>query len=442
VSSAVTPRSTPQKKPHRKPLRILLITLLVLILFFPAFGFAAIQGWVPTSAVNAVASLFVSRQPGAIPWAPDQPVNVLVMGVQVSGAATNPLTDSMMVVSYHPGAETLSLLSIPRDLWVNIPGHGQSRINEAFEYGGAPEAMLTVQQNLGIPVNYYALVSYTAFEKLIDDVGGVTVDVPFDIDDPTFPAPDYIHYEPFHLKKGVQHLSGHDALRYVRTRHSDPLGDIGRAQRQQQVLMALKDQLLKPQNIFKAGLILRDIRNTVRTNFPFDQAAGLGTLILQLEASQIKKGVLGYENKAVQGYVTPEGAQVLLPNKTAIKPIVADLFGPSLEYLQAGATVRVDNGNGYPLAATNYSKILANMGVKTVPPGNADHTEYHTARVQVFTDDAAKVREAGLLAGMLGVPLEQGEGEEQVDIVITLGRDYAPFVKLTPKDWEELIQPQ
>lgn len=418
------------------------MTLIGLGVALLLFGVGAAKGFVPAPVIDAFARLFIGRQPGAVPWNSSQPVNILVLGLQIGGASTNPLTDSMMTVGYDPKSASLSMLSIPRDLWVPIPGHGEGRINEAFQDGGAGEATLTVQQNLGIPVNYYALVSYGAFEKLIDDVGGVTVDVPRNLDDPTFPAADEQHYDPFHITKGIHHLNGHEALRYARERHDDPLGDIGRAQRQQQVLMALKSQILRPANVLKIGLILRDVRATIRTNFPLDQAAGLGLNILRVTPANVHKDVLQYDNKAVQGYITPGGADVLLPNKAAIKQIVGGVFGPSLSYLQAGATVRVDNGNGYPLAATGFAKVLANMGVKTLDPGDADRTDYPTARVRIFTSDGQKVQEGRLIAAMLGVQPELASGQEKADIVVTLGRDYAPFVKFTEADWDAALKPQ
>lgn len=404
-----------------------------LLLFMSLFAFAALQGWVPEPVISAAARLVVGRQPGAYPWDGKQPVNVLIMGLQIGGASTNPLTDSLMVASYQPGGK-VSLLSIPRDLWVEIPGHGEGRINEAFQDGGPHEAMLTVQQNLGVPVNYYALVSYEAFERLIDDVGGVTVEVAEDIDDPTFPAADEIHYEPFHIAKGTHHLNGHEALRYARTRHAD--SDFGRAQRQQQVLMALKAQLLKPANWLKLPAILRDVRATVRTNFPLDQAAAVG--LRALRASEISRAVLQYENKAVYGYTTPAGADVLLPNHDVVRAITRQLFEPSYAYLKEGGEIRVDNGNGYPGAASHFTRVLKGMGAQVQEPGDADRADYPASIVRA--NSRAALPQARFIAALLGAKVEEGKGEP--DIVVTLGRDYAPYVKFTAEDWQEAIAPR
>lgn len=429
-------RRQPRRRSRGRSLALLLALFLVAI---PGMGYAALKGWLPAPVVNALAGLLISRQPGALPWTAGQPANVLVMGLQVGGVSTNPLTDSMMVASYQPDG-SVSLLSIPRDLWVEMPGYGQGRINEAFQNGGPGEALLTVQQNLGVPVNYYAVISYRAFERLVDDVGGVTVEVPYAINDPTFPAPDEIHYEPFKISKGTHHLNGHEALRYARTRHAD--SDFGRAQRQQQVLLAIKDQMLKPANWLKAPLILRDVRAMIRTNFPLDQAAGLAVKILNTPKEQVRSQVLQYENRAVQGFTTAGGADVLAPNKPVVSKIVGELFGPSLEMLQSGARVRVDNGNGYSGAATQFSRLLGTMGIKADPPGDADRADYKSSRVVAYTSDSKKLQTARLIAGMLSTSVEQRSGKSTAEIVVVLGRDYAPFAEFSEADWEKAITPQ
>ena len=436
AASQPSPRRTPT--PRRPWVAVILISLLCIAVTLFGVAWAALKGWVPTPVINGVARVFVGRQPDARPWDGDQPVNVLIMGLQIGGASTNPLTDSLMVASYHPRKGTVSLLSIPRDLYVDVPGYGSRRINEAFQLGGPNEAMLTVQQNLGIPVNYYALISYAAFARLIDDVGGVTVDVPRDIDDPTFPAEDEIAFEPFRITKGSHHLDGREALRYARTRHTDT--DFGRAERQQQVLMALKGQMMRPANILKLGVILRDARQTVRTSFPFDQAAGLG--LKALRAGEMKKAVLEPGNGAVTGFRTASGADVLAPNPTAIKGVVADLFGPSLSDMQTGATVRVENGAGYSGAAGQFVKVLSGMGANVAPPEDADRTDYQQSLVRVYGRDKARVREARLIAGLLGTKLEQPGGEGPADIVVVIGKDFAPYVKFTQTDWQEAIKPK
>lgn len=416
----------------------LALLLVFVLLFIPSFIFAALQGWIPASVVNAVARVFIWRQEGAVPWTADQPVNVLILGVQGSNDSTNPLTDSIMVASYQPQTRSISLLSIPRDLWVEIPGYGEARINEAFQNTGPMGAMLTVQKNLGIPVNYWAVVSYKAVERLIDDVGGVTVNVPYDIDDPTFPADDGIHYEPFRITKGVHRLNGREALRYARTRHAD--SDFGRAERQQQVLMALKNELLKPWNWLKAPILIRDAKNLVKTNFPLDQAPGLMLQILGAGSDSIRRAVLSYENNAVVSYTGAGGASLLLLNKPVADEIIEDLFGPSLAILRNAPPIQVANGNGYTGAATQFSQVLAGMGANVLEPTDADRTNYPTHRVYYRSGDRRTVQAARLIAAMLGTTAERGRSDSAIEVI--LGRNYAPFAEFTTEDWQKYVPPR
>lgn len=440
MSHTRAPRGYAPIKSKRNLRRTLTLLLVAILLIIPSFTFATLQGWVPIPIVNAVTRVFVWRQEGAVPWTTDQPVNVLVMGVQIGGVSTNPLTDSIIVASYQPQDGSVKLLSIPRDLWVEIPGYGGARINEAFQIGGPYEAMLTVQQNLGIPVNYYAVVNYRAVETLIDHLGGVTVEVPEDIDDPYFPAEDEINYEPFHITKGVHHLNGREALRYARTRHAD--SDFGRAARQQQVIMALKDRLLNPLNLLKAPLLMYDARFLVKTNFPVDQAPGLMAKILESSPDSIQRAVLSYDNGAVVPFTGENGASLLMLNGPVASQIIEEFFGPSLAVLRNAPTIRVDNGNGYPGAATHFAQVLAGMGATVSEAGNADSMEYPTHKVFYTGRDRSTVQAARLIAAMLGTTAERTDDSQGTAIRVILGKNWAPSAEFTSDDWERFLPPQ
>jgi LCP family protein required for cell wall assembly len=174
--------------------------------------------------------------PGALP---QERINILLLGVDKRPDETYSRTDTMMLVTVDPIAKTAGMLSIPRDLWVSIPGYEEDRINKAYflaqrdKYpGGGPAlAMKTVQYNLGVPVHYYAQVDFTGFEKIIDTLDVIDIYVPETIDDPTFPDANY-GYDPFYIEEGQHHLNGHEAMRYARTRHTS--SDFSRAARQQQ----------------------------------------------------------------------------------------------------------------------------------------------------------------------------------------------------------------
>ena len=400
-----------------------------LFLALGLIGWALAKGWVPPRVLNRLASVVVHRQSEALEWQPELPLTVLVMGLHAGGASTSPLTDSMLLVSLDPKTRAAGMLSVPRDLWVEIPGHGYGRVNEAYEDGGAQLAELAVEQAVGVPIQDYALISYSAFQKLVDDAGGVTVDVPRTLQDPTFPAPDEVHYEPFSLTAGVHQLNGRDALRYARERHGDPLGDLGRAARQQQIILALRDQLLRPASVARLRVMLADAQETVKTDFPLDELPALALIAANIPAANVKRDVLQYANQAVRDWQTPAGASVLLPNQTAVDRVVRAVFSPVLDRLDAGATVTVNNGAGYPGIATVYGKTLARMGVRVSKIGDAERHDYPRSQVQLYTRERSKVEEAHLLAGMLHVDPVMGQGQGPAEIVITLGRDYPAYRK-------------
>jgi hypothetical protein len=139
---------------------------------------------------------------------------------------------------------------------------------------------------------------------------------------------------------------------------------------------------------------------------------------------------------------TAGGAQVLAPNQKVIKPIVNKLFGQSLAYFQKGGTVRVDNGNGYKGSATQFSNVLTAVGAKPLEAGDADRTDYAKSVVRVYSSSSDTVKKAKLIAGMLGTTVETGRGSHEADIHVILGREYAPYIKMTAEDWEKAIAPK
>jgi LCP family protein required for cell wall assembly len=198
---------------------------------------------------NAPAAATPAPLPTAEPPLPDSPLNILLLGTDARPGDSDPTrTDAMVLVHLDRKDGSVSMLSLPRDLWVNYPGYGEGRINAAYAIGekklgpggGAALAKATVSKLTGLPVQQFVLVNFAGFKTLIDKLGGITVDVPKAIDDPAFPTDNYGTIT-VHFDAGVQQMDGERALVYARTRHAD--SDFGRNQRQQQVLMALFDRV-------------------------------------------------------------------------------------------------------------------------------------------------------------------------------------------------------
>lgn len=271
--------------------------------------------------------------PTSEPWEGTDRVNILLMGIdRRPGEAFISRTDTMMLISLDPVTESASILSIPRDLYVLIPGHGRDRINTAFVYGsagdnpvgGAALAMQTVEYNLGVPINHYILVDFSAVINGINALGGIDVYVPTAINDPTFPDMDY-GFDPLIIPAGQQHFDGAMALKYARTRHQD--NDFGRASRQQQVVLAVRQKAAAlgfTGLIAQAGTLYRQVENGVRTDLTLEQMIRLATAANSIDSENIYNEVLDYDY--VSSYRTEAGAAVLILDNQKAAVLIQELF--------------------------------------------------------------------------------------------------------------------
>lgn len=261
-------------------------------------------------------------------WQSGERVTVLLLGADTrpeQRGFTRPRTDSIMLLMIDPALEVASVLSIPRDLYVDIPGYGLNRINTAYVFGGGDLAMQTIEYNFGVRVNYYALVEFDAFTTMIDEIGGIDIYVPYTIYDDTYPDMDY-GYDPFYIEQGMQHLDGETALKYARTRHTD--NDFYRAQRQQDLLMAVRDRVLSldmlPRLIQRAPVLYGTLSNSIQTNMTLDTMTSLAQLAKDVPRENIRSGVIDSEYS--MSYTTPEGAMVLVPNRSEIGFLLNEVF--------------------------------------------------------------------------------------------------------------------
>jgi len=266
--------------------------------------------------------------PSPLPLAPGD-LNLLLLGTdQRHGADHSWRTDTIIVVGIRPGLGLVAMLSIPRDLWVTIPGYGQNRINVADYWGevthgagGGPRLLAaTLQQNLGIPVHAYARVNFDGLVRIIDALGGVTVMVerPFNevIDDADGTPPIALRLQP-----GLQHLDGRTALAYCRSRHGS--SDMDRSRRQQQVLLAMRNAAMRPEMLPRLPGLITALSGTVTTDLQPSQVLSLLKMALQFKPDAFRRQVFDYT--MARNWTTPTGAQVLLPNRARIGQVWAQL---------------------------------------------------------------------------------------------------------------------
>jgi polyisoprenyl-teichoic acid--peptidoglycan teichoic acid transferase len=356
---------------------------------------------------------------------PDHYINIVLLGSDRRPGSGAWRTDSMIIVSVDPQANVVRLLSIPRDLWVYIPGHGYNRVNtadlwgELDKTGGGPERVKrTIHHNLGIPIHYYVRVDFAGFISIIDAVGGIDVDV-------ECPLPD------ISLSAGMHHMSGRDALRYARSRKST--NDFDRGRRQRKVLMALWDQSLTLDIIPRLPELWRAMSTTFQTDMTLDQVINMAYLGVQLKPQRILSRAIGPSQ--VRSWVTPEGAAVLLPREVEIRTMLQNFYAPlDTSHLDDSSKVRVRvvNGSQRKQAEALAASALSWEGYKVVSRGEADRRDHGQTVIQVYNGDLTV---AANIARTLGTPTtavqdmsgaEQPDPSKPVDIVVILGANYNP----------------
>jgi len=271
-------------------------------------------------------------------------VNVLLLGIDERISEQGPWrTDTMIVLTVDPATRTAGMLSIPRDLWVSIPGFEENRINtahflgdlQAYPGGGPALAKKTTQRNLGIPIHYYVRINFVGFEKVIDTIGGVDIDVPQDINDPKFPDSGF-GYDPLYIPAGQHHMDGRLALKYARTRHGS--SDFDRIRRQQQVIMAVHDRVMQlgllPRLLPRLPQLVDSMSDAIQTDMPLGELWALGQLAREIDRDHIKGRAI--DQSMTVPITTPKGHQVLWPDREKIRPLIDELFG-SPTSLQPGA---------------------------------------------------------------------------------------------------------
>jgi polyisoprenyl-teichoic acid--peptidoglycan teichoic acid transferase len=243
--------------------------------------------------------------------ASDEPLNVLVMGVDRRPSAaegSSARSDTIMLVQVTPGTGRVELLSVPRDLYVEVEPGYEDRINTAYTYGGIDRARAVMEGLTGVQIDNYVIVDFEGFEEIINAIGGVKVDVGHDM----FP-------EKWHMGDGVQRLGGRKALFYARYRGT-PRADLDRIEHQQKLLSALRRQAFRWNTVTKVPQIVKVANENVDTDLGLWRVISLGrTLVLHGRDGKLTAHAL----KGNPTYL-PNGMQVLMPDDEANERILQD----------------------------------------------------------------------------------------------------------------------
>ena len=382
-------------------------------------------------------------------WDGASRVTVLIIGLDYrdwdagSGA---PRSDTMMLLTIDPQTKTAGMMSIPRDMWVNIPDFEYNRINTAYSLGeswklpgGGPGlAVRTVEEFLGVPIQYYAQVDFLTFERIIDEINGVMI-TPFQtvsidaLGDGDIPVT---------LEAGVTvTLPGNLALAYARARHTED-GDVDRAKRQQEVIIGIRERVIKywPSLVPKIYPLYQEISSGINMNMTLEDALRLAILAKQISLTDIKKGVIDYSMAVPITLNLPNGggtADVLKPIPDQIRILRDEIFtsggalspmasGDPTQLMQAeGARVAVLNGSYAEGVAGKTSDYFKSQGMNIV---QTDNTSEKVA-VTLLVDHSGKPYLLKYLMMVMNIDASQVrtrfDPNSATDVEIIIGNDWA-----------------
>jgi LCP family protein required for cell wall assembly len=370
-------RSVAAKRPRRRLSRVLLRFLIALLLMIVLFVGTSALFWFDPPALGWVSQPFLPSAANVVPWNGSDPINILALGEDQRIPGEKSHSDTIIVISVDPSSGHVRMVSIPRDLAVSVPGYGEmSKINEGNYLGGPMYEAYTIEHALGIPINYYMVLRFQTFRKLIDAIGGVDINVDQKINDPTYPALEGSGFAPLVLNPGLQHMDGATALAYVRERHAFTTGDEVRVQHQQQLITALKSQLMSFGTLLRLPSISSAMRDALQTNLPgnmlpvvFLYMARHGSMehVYFSDTNGMVTQCVGYDN----------GADLCPTN--AFWPRINELFQNPL-LANEHATVFVQNGSNLDGEATAIATTLGTSHFNIVGFGSADTNDHaHTA---------------------------------------------------------------
>ncbi|HEU0164719.1 MAG TPA: LCP family protein [Thermomicrobiales bacterium] len=370
------------------------------------------------AVVNAAGTPELAVAPTKPPsddWTGTDRINILLLGVDNAEGGVS-RTDTIIVVNIDPVAKKASMISIPRDLKVVIPGYGIDKINAAYalgEYnkvqgGGAGLLIRTIEANLGIPIDHFAQIDFAGFEKMIDTVGGITIDNPYPIKDDEYPAANY-QYERIYFPAGWQHLNGAQALEYARTRHQD--GDGRRSERQQQVLLALRDKAINLNMISKVPTLIDQFAQFTRTDISAGDALKLARLGASMNSSAITQYSLmpAMSDEQLPGepyYLVADwsetGAILSQFTGTTVNPPGAALANPNFNL-----PILVENGTNNQGLAGRVGSVLEENGFTNVQVALTTDGEHQTTEL---VDNGGNLGTSATLANLIGV------GADRIDV--------------------------
>lgn len=440
----------------KKVLRTAAIIIASLMLIF---GFLIAKGYLNLlkvfSGAGGAAALQEGVDPSQLRGEGDGRVNILVLGRGGEGHEGADLTDTIILASIDPIAKEAALVSIPRDLYVTVPGNGSMKINSVFytykteslnssgavnadtikraEEAGFNALDKTVEKTLGVPIHYHAVVDFEGFKKAVDTVGGIDLNVPAALREQM--RIDGRNYR-LDVQSGQQHMDGFKALAYARSRYSSARGDFDRSERQRLIIVALKDKTLSLgtfSNPSKISKLLDTFGSHVHTNFSLNDMSRLYEIAKNIDSSKISS--IGLSDPP-NNYVTTGnvgGLSVVIPRagtgdfreiQSFIRNTLKDSF-----IKNENASVTVLNGTSVPGVASAKAEELRSFGYNVVKVDNAPSKNYDKSVLVDFRNGSKKYTKGYLerrfsISAVSTLP-DSAIQPENADFVIIVGSDQA-----------------
>jgi LCP family protein required for cell wall assembly len=358
--------------------------------------------------------------PGQTVFAGREGINILCLGVDNNYTEKAILytkgarSDTIFILHLDFPNRSLGVLSIPRDTRVLISeSYGMDKINAAYAIGGPEQAKKTVQDFLGVPIDYYLILRVEGTKKLVDALGGVPVNVEKNMDYDDSWGNFHVH-----LKAGWQRLNGEQAVGYSRFRH-DEEADRGRIRRQQQVVLAMAREMRKPVNLTRVDKIVKVFRQFVETDMRMIELFDLARVFKDFDRKKMKFAAINGDDAMI------DGVSYIVPDEKSKEKLVSRVLKGVEIYEPADLRVEVLNGSGLQgLARIQADKLIA-KGFQVVRVENADRSDYISTQI---VDHTGSPQLALMVSDVVGpAQILQGEDEpdpqRKTDITVIVGRD-------------------
>lgn len=402
-------------------------------------------------------------------------INILLLGIAGEKKPGQNLTDTIIVASVNTETNRVGLISLPRDLFVSSSQERvQSKINSIYQIGlnlndKDPQKSVeliqkVVEEITSLSINYYVVLNFDGFQKIVDSIGGINIMNERDIYDTRYPGANY-SYEIFELEKGFHHLDGATALKYARERHSDPEGDFGRAKRQQQVLQAIKSKVFSAKtflNLFALNELFNALGDNIVTNIQANEFGSFINLAQKADTQNINNVVVDAWDKesllkVAHIFYGPVRAFVLVPkagNWSEIQEVAQNIF--SLNEIEKrkeaiqneNAKIKLINASGQTgltqkikhslLDHLNYKSITLEYQA-TKEKASKTYAYDLAGKDKLFTlDEIIKTLPATLNEENENISNYTDQNQEGFDIVIVVGKDLIDIYNVEEGTLEDL----